>query len=54
LERIQKTAIYTTEFPREGVGSNVERVLPLVVCIDLSPEPGMAFSFYITSLVSPQ
>lgn len=32
-------------FPGEGVGGNGATERPLVVCIDRSPEPGMAFSF---------
>jgi hypothetical protein len=32
-------------FPGEGVGGHGATVRPLVVCIDLSPETGMAFSF---------
>ena len=32
-------------FPGEGVGGRGATVRPLVVCIDRSHEPGMAFSF---------
>jgi hypothetical protein len=37
-------------FPREGVGGHGATVHPLVVCIDRSPEPGVAFSFSPSSM----